>query len=281
MDGSLKDGAKRARSEKAGTSGGNGQDSATVRAAAATISGVKAGKNKKKVRQAFDTPYRGSDGVQISPGSLEAQSAALAALSRLSNALSGRKSLANVFIFGMNAVCRTVEAENASKRIAACCITSPTPKPSGTRIAFGVGSPEEILMRHVALCCAQHKIPVVVLSETDSAELGRVVCMPSAFALALRPVEGLSSIEGLSKDVPTIAANVLEKLRAAQAKVDAPWLHEEFVGDYLPACVAPCLENPAREPQRQARAAELKQKQQQKKQKQQAQSQQPPAKKKR
>ena len=174
MDGTVKSARKRGREDTKQKPSDKDSSSSAAPAAAANSknksSSGSSGKNKKKVMQAFDTPYKGSKGVQIIPGSAETQSNALAALSRLSSALSGRKNLAKVFVFGVNAVCRAVEAGDAPKRIAACCISSPTPAAEGSRIAFGIGSPTEVLSRHIALCCARHKIPVVILSETDSAE---------------------------------------------------------------------------------------------------------------
>lgn len=262
----------------------NNKKKAAEAPAAAGAGGQKRGretKKGKKTRMAFDTPYTG---VRVVPGAAEAQSAALAALSRLANALPGRRALARVLLVGANAVCRVVEAPDAPKAVAAVCVSAPsssTPAASA-RSAFGVGAADAVLARHIALCCARQRVPVAVLSEADSAALGRVAGLPSALAFALRADAVLAAAEPpLPAPVRALAATVAERLCAAQATVAAPWLAPGFADGVLPLRVAPCLENPAREPQRQARR---KAQQQQKKKgntkpSSQQQQQQPPAKK--
>ena len=209
----------------------------------------------KKAKVAFDTPFGGSHAVSVVPGAAEAQAEALAALSKYASTLQTRKELAKVFVVGANSVCRVVEAKNARERVAVCCVSAPeAPKP-GQRVAFGVDTPSEVLSRHIALCCAQQHVPVVLFSETDSTELGRVLGVPSALAAALR-----SDATNTSADAKTLLA----KLVAAQATAKAPWLERGFADEALPPRAAVCEPNPRREPQRLAR----KQQQQQKKQKQ-------------
>ena len=213
------------------------------------------GKKGKKTRMAFDTPYTG---VGVAPAAAEAQSAALAALSRLAHALPGRRALARVLLVGANAVCRVVEAPGAAAAVAAVCVSAPpgTPPPGtpARRSAFGVGTAGAVLARHIALCCAQQHVPVAVLSETDSAALGRVAGLPSALAFALRAEPVLAAAAPpLPAPVRALAATVAARLAAAQAAVAAPWLAPGFADGLRPLRVAPCLENPAREPQRLAR----------------------------
>lgn len=207
----------------------------------------------KKAKVAFDTPYGGPHAVRIVPGGAEAQAQALAALSKLASTLPTRKELAKAFVVGANSVCRVVEAKNAGARVAVCCVSAPeAPKP-GQRVAFGVGTPSEVLARHIALCCAQQHVPVVLFSETDSTELGRVLGVPSALAAALRTDAAKASAD---------AEAVLAKLVAAQATATAPWLKPTFADEALPPRAVVCEPNPRREPQRQARKQQPKKKKQ-------------------
>lgn len=229
-------------------------------------------KGKKRERMAFDTPYGGTKGVRVVPASAEAQSAALAALSRLSNALPGRRALSRALLIGANAVCRVVEAPDAARALAAVCVCAPDgdkstqAAPATTRSAFGVGSASAVLARHIALCCAQQRIPVAVLRDADSAALGRVAGVASALALAVRSDAALdATAPPLSPDARAAATTAAARLVAAQAAVTAPWLTPGLADGILPLRVAPCRDNPAREPQRQARRTAQKQKQQKEK----------------
>ena len=207
-------------------------------------------KGKKRERMAFDTPYGGTKGVRVVPASAEAQSAALAALSRLSNALPGRRALSRALLIGANAVCRVVEAPDAARALAAVCVCAPDgdkstqAAPATTRSAFGVGSASAVLARHIALCCAQQHVPVAVLRGDAALD---------------------ATAPSLSPDARAAATTAAARLVAAQAAVTAPWLTPGLADGILPLRVAPCRDNPAREPQRQARRTAQKQKQQKEK----------------
>ena len=212
-------------------------------------------KGKRRAKLCFDSPFSGPHIASFTPSSPELQAHFVDVfVSQMTSLLRDHKknvcsnvvddetkdTSPSLLIVGTNAVCRAVESHPDS--ISAVIVaakpeetTQPTTEKGLKRVAFGVGSPLDVVVKHIALCCGENNVPVCVLDIWNSHDLGRALHIRSAIAVGIRNVKEIKELR-----------DVVENVKSAQAVVHIPWKQDKIEGGVVPVVVMDMPVNPSR-----------------------------------